>query len=266
MDMHIGMITCNYFMRVYGYRQPEDFSWGAMCDKWRAEFHEDDFLKLAREIREMGYDALEIWEPTFSYQVYDQAAAARLLSELTGMGFERTAYCIGGWGSGAAGSVDAAYRFASALGAKVVTGCITKADVDTILPAIEAAGRKYGMRYAVENHPSPNLESPEEIAQAILPYETIGANLDTGIYHMQGYDVLKAMDILGGKIYHTHFKDTVRGGEGCLPIGEGGAPLAEALGRFKSDGYQGMLSVEYEYPTDPAPGLKRSLEFIKHHL
>jgi sugar phosphate isomerase/epimerase len=260
------MITCNYFMRVYDYRQPEGFNWGTMCDKWRAQFSKSDFLQLAREIRGMGYDALEIWEPTFSHRVHTEEDARALASDLGAIGFEEIAYCVGGWGADAVGSVDQAYRFARALGAKVVTGCVTKADVDIIMPAIEEAGVKYGMRYAVENHPRPNLESPEEVAQAIAPYTTIGANLDTGIYHTQGYDVIKAMDTLSGKIYHTHFKDTVKGGEGCLPIGDGGAPLAEALKRFKKDNYEGMISVEFEYPTDPAPGLRKSLEFIKRNL
>lgn len=260
--MKIGMITCNYFTRVYDHNPPPNMDWGDMSNKWRTEFHEADFLKLAGEIRDMGYNCLEIWEPTFSFNVYSLGDAASLAKKLAAMGFVQLAYCIGGWGTDSADSVDKAYQFAKALGAEVVTGCIQKDAVATLLPVMEAAGKKYGLRYAIENHPSPNLESPEEVAAAIKGYDTIGANLDTGIYNMQGYDVLKAMDTLRGKIYHSHFKDTVKGGEGCLPIGDGDAPMAEVLRRLRDEGFLDMVSVEFEFPTDPAPGLKKSIAFI----
>lgn len=264
--MNIGMITCNYFVRVYNYTMPEDFDWNTMSNKWRTEFKKKDFMQLATEIRDMGYEALEIWEPTFSFDVYTEEEVAELAKELRAMGFKSFAYCIGGWGKEAMPVVDKAYRFAKALGAKVVTGCIKKDAVETLLPVIEEAGKKYGLVYAIENHPSPNLESPEEVAAAMAPYETVGANLDTGIYNMQHFDVLKAMDTLKGKIYHSHFKDTNKGVNACLPIGDGDAPLEAVLKRFQKEGYDGMISVEYEYEGDPAPGLVKSIKNIKQYM
>jgi sugar phosphate isomerase/epimerase len=260
------MITCNYFMKIYDYKAPENFNWGDMCAQWRARFKKEDFLALAKEIRGMGYDALEIWEPTFSHDIYSEDDAKALASDLAAMGFNKLAYCIGGWGKESVGAVDKAYRFARALGADVVVGCIIKADVDIILPVVEEAGKKYGLKYAIENHPSPNLESPNEVAEAIKPYTTIGANLDTGIYNQQGFDVLDAYKLLKDKIYHSHFKDTLKGGEGCLPIGDGDAPLAELLRLYEADDFKYMLSVEFEYSKNPAPGLLKSIKYIKQQL
>lgn len=264
--MNIGMITCNYFMKIYGYASPEGFNWGDMCVKWRSEFKEADFLKLAGEIRGMGYDNLEIWEPTFSYTVYSDAQAAALSAKLRDIGFNSLVYCIGGWGKGSIPDIEKEYAFAKALGAKVLTGCLSQADAPEIIAELERVGEKYGCLFAIENHPLPNVESPVKVAELIKDCKYVGANLDTGIYNQQCYDVLAAADILKGKIYHTHLKDTVKGGRGCLPIGDGDAPIAALLRKYKEWGYKYMVSVEYEFPTDPAPGLVKSIAYIKDAL
>ena len=91
--------------------------------------------------------------------------------------------------------------------------------------------------------------------------------MDTGIFNMMGYDVLAAEKLLGKKVYHVHLKDTVKGAaEGCLPIGDGDAPLKELLKRLRDRGYEDMISVEYEYPGDPAPGLEKSIKYINEAL
>ena len=262
--MNIGTITCSYYMRIYGYNPPENMNWGDMCDKWRAELDGAGFLELAREIRGLGYNSIEIWEPTYSFMKYSNEEAKAMGNELTAMGFQQIAYCIGGWGASSAPVVNSAYQFAQALGAKVVVGCIQ--EPEKILPTVEAAGKKYGMFYAIENHPKPNLESPDEIAEAIRPYETVGANLDTGIYNSQGYDLLGAYAMMKGKIFHVHLKDTKKGQRGCLPVGDGDAALAELIKLLAADKYKYMLSVEYESHGDPTPGLAKSVEYINAQL
>jgi len=253
-------------MRIYDYMEPEDFNWGKMTDKYHKEFSRADFIKLAREIRDMGYDCLEIWEPNFSHKVYSLEDAENLSKELADMGYKGLVYCIGGWSAQDLSEVEKAYRFAEALGAPVVTGCIIKNDADKIFPELEKWGKKLGIRYAVENHPEPNFEKPEDIAHAIKDYTMVGANLDTGIYNMQGYDVMAAAELFKDKIYHCHFKDTVKGGNGCLPIGDGDAPMAEVLQKFMETGYDYMVSVEFEHLQDPAPGLVKSMAYIKSVL
>lgn len=264
--MNIGTITCSYFMRIYGYKKPEDFNWGAMTEKYRTEFTRQDFLKLAEEIRALGYDSIEIWEPTFSHFVYTPEEAASLAEELKAMGFQLIAYCIGGWGPADIEHVETAYAFAKALGARVVTGCILREGTEALLAEVERCGKKYGLKYAIENHPEPNFERPEDVAETIRKYDTIGANLDSGIYNMQGYDILAAADLFGDKIYHVHYKDTVTGKDGCLPLGAGNAPLAQLLHKLQERSYGEMLSVEFEFAGDPAPGLAESLAFIQKNL
>lgn len=265
--MKIGMITCNYFVRIYGYKEPENFNWGSMVEKYRKEFTRADFMKLAQEIKALGYDYLEIWEPTFSHFVYEEADAKAIAAELAQLGFKGLAYCIGGWGVNDVQHIDKAYRFAKALGAKVLTGCMPlEGAADKILPELERCGKLYGLRFAIENHPAPNIEKPEDVQRLVAGYETVGANLDTGIYNMQGYDVLAAAKLLKDKIYHVHFKDTMKGGHDCLPIGDGDAPMAELIKLLQQWNYDNMVSVEFEFVGDPAPGLVKSLDFIKKQL
>ena len=261
--MTLGMITCNYYMRIYGYEAQEAFDWQRMCAKWRAEFDEPAFLELAAGIRALGYDGLEIWEPTYSHKRYSEARAAALRGRLEGLGFTSIAYCIGGWGAGDVDQVEPAYRFARALGAEVVAGCVPLAEADAILPTVDAMGRKYGIRYAIENHPHPSAESPDEVLALIAPYETVGANVDVGIYHQMGYDAVGAVDRFGAKVYHCHFKDTVRGEGPCRPIGDGDAPMAGVYARLRELGYAGMVSVEFEHPTDPTEGLIKSIGYVR---
>jgi len=89
------------------------------------------------------------------------------------------------------------------------------------------------------------------------------AEPDILAYNMMGYDVLEAADLLSDKIFHCHFKDTPRGGHGCKPIGDSNTPCASLLMKLKMMGYKHMVSVEYECPTDPTPGLNKSLGFIR---
>ena len=261
--MKIGMITCNYFMRVYNYMQPDGFNWGDMCDKWRAEFKEEDFLGLAGEIRAMGYDGLEIWEPTYSYKLYSEAQAAALGAKLRDMGYTSFVYCIGGWSKASMPDIEKEYAFAKALGAKVLTGCLMQDDASEIIALLEKLGEKYDCLFAIENHPLPSVESPVKLAELIKDCKNVGANLDTGIYNMQCYDLLVAADMLKDKIFHVHLKDTMKGGKGCLPIGDGDAAISGLLPKLKDWGYKHMVSVEFEFPTDPAPGLKKSIDYIK---
>lgn len=264
--MKIGMITCNYFMRIYGYKVPDNFNWGSMVQKYRAEFTRADFVKLAGEIKAMGYDYLEIWEPTFSHFVYSEKEAEEMAAELKAMGFLGLAYCIGGYGPRDVANVEKGYRFAKALGSKVVTGCIPLEGTDELRAELERCGKLYGLRFAIENHPAPNIERAEDVKRLTDGFETIGANIDVGIYNMQGFDVLAAVELLKDRIYHVHFKDTVKGGHGCLPIGDGDAPMAELIRVLRDWGYEHMVSVEFEYEGDPAPGLVKSLDYIKKAL
>jgi len=264
--MKIGMITCNYCLGIYGFQQPDPFDWSKMEEKYRQEFRRDEFIKLVSEIREMGYEHLEIWEPHFSYLSYSPDEAAALSGTLREMGVRGFAYCIGGWQAAHEPRVEQVYRFAHALGAETITGCIPLSGSEALLEEIDRCGKKYALRFAIENHPVPNLENPSDIRRVVEKYDTIGANMDVGIFHETGYDVLQAAALLKDKIYHVHLKDTVKGGGwpigGSRPIGEGDTPVEDFLNLLQKWEYAHMVSVELESSGNPAAWLKKSFEYV----
>ena len=265
--LKIGMITCNYCMGIYDFQMPQAFDWGKMEEKHRRDFDGGAFTALARGIGDMGYRHLEVWEPHFSHMAHTTGEAAAMSEMLHAMGFQSIAYCIGGWRSGQEGQVEPAFRFAHALGADTMTGCIPPDGSDALLAEIERCGKKLGMRFALENHPAPNLENPLDILNVVGRYETIGANMDVGILHETGYDVLEAASLLRNKIHHVHLKDTVKGGAwpigGCRPIGEGEVPIAAFLGCLHEWDYPHMVSVEFESAGNPTAGLISSLAYTQ---
>src|SRR5665647_3360430 len=91
LKMNIGMITCTYFMRIYDYKQPANFQWGDMEDKYRKEFSRGDFLQLAREIRGIGYNSLEIWAPMYSFEVYTLEEGKKMAADLNALGYQSLA-------------------------------------------------------------------------------------------------------------------------------------------------------------------------------
>ena len=42
--------------------------------------------------------------------------------------------------------------------------------------------------------------------------------------------------------------------------------MIKGMRKLRAWNYKYLVSVEFEYPTDPAPGLKKSMEFIKSVL
>jgi sugar phosphate isomerase/epimerase len=261
-NMNIGMITCTYFMSIYGYKQPEPFDWGEMCKKYRSEFSTDDFLKLSKEIRDIGFNAMEIWEPMFSFLVYDKKQASDMAKKLHELGFEKLVYCIGGWSAADIPNIERAYDFAKAMDCKVVTGCVYLPDAQAVTTEMQRVGEKYNMLYAIENHPEPNIEKPDDVARVCEGKPNVGANLDTGIYNALGYDVIATAKLLKDKVFHCHLKDVAKVGGGCQAIGDADTPCAELLSLFSEWNYPYMVSVEYEYPTNPVPGLYKSMGFI----
>ena len=260
--MNIGVITCTYYMDIYDYRVPEPFDWNEMCNKYRLAYSIGDFLTLARKIRQIGFTGIEIWEPMLSYQTLNPDTANRVAGELRGMGFTDIVYCIGGWSKADTEHMEDAYRFAKAMGCKVISGCANKTDASIMFPVLEKLGSMNAIRYAIENHPNPNMSDPLEIAELTAPYRHIGANIDTGIYYSMGYDVINAVHTLKEKICHCHLKDSLRGGEGCYPIGDASVPCVELISLLKKWDYPYMISIEFEYPADPTPGLFKSMGYV----
>lgn len=260
--MNIGVITCVHMLRTYGYQRPDPFDWAAMEKAYHENYTAEDFLQLAKEIYDTGLEHLDLWEPMFSHKFHTPEEAADLAKRLHEMGFKTISYCIGGWYKGDSVQVGPAYRFANALGAKVMLGAIIEEAIPELFPEMEKYGKEFGIKFGVENHPDPCIGDPEHIRDAIAPYETIGVNIDAGLFHGFGYDLIDAYEMLKERVVHVHLKDNKRGARGPLAVGQGDAPMAELLRRLKRDNYQGMISIECSANGNPTAAIARSIGFV----
>jgi len=265
--MKLGMISCNYWSRIYDYDVPEPFDWAAMEEKHFQEFDRAELLRLLDKIKALGYENLELWHPHANYREMDEEDGEETRRLIESKGITPLVYCIGGWRPDDVDvRIERAYAFARGLGVDIVTGCLSQEESGKILDELERCGEKYGIRFAIENHPEPNYEDPEEIEEILdSRSKYIGANLDSGIYYRSGYDVLETARMFGDRIYHVHFKDAT-GEEGSVPTGDGEVPMEKLVEYLKEIDYEGMISIEYEPHTEPTEDLRRSLEYAKKVL
>jgi sugar phosphate isomerase/epimerase len=177
-------------------------------------------------------------------------------------------YCVGGWNNSHIDVMERGFEFAAGLGAGVINGTIPCHGNEAALDRIDELAQKYKIRFSIENHAHPALESPEEIIAVLESHSAyIGANLDVGIYYRTGYDVLAAAKLFGPRIYHVHFKDVKgRNAAGSCASGTGEAPLKELADYLKSVGYAGMISLEHEPRYDPRPDLDAGVPYCKKIL
>ncbi len=262
--MNLGMISCNYFMKIYDYNKPEDFSWPEMVEKYHREFTRDDLSALIDEVKNIGFNSIEIWEPHASYRLLDREDAKKIKELCLAKGVTPTAYCIGGWRPEDIEVIERGYEFAAGLGVKVIVGVLPAENNEEILNKLDQYGEKYGIRYAIENHPAPAFENPKDINEVLKKHsEYIGANVDVGIYYQTGYDVMEAVKLFGDRIYHIHFKEATDDGNKAAP-GTGDAPLKILADYLVENNYQYMVSIEHETPYDPTEDLKKAYEIFNY--
>ena len=78
-----------------------------------------------------------------------------------------------------------------------------------------------------------------------------------------GHDVAGALELLGGKIYHVHLKDTTRADGVCHALGEGDTGCDEIIKTLYKRGFDGIISIEIEADGDPDEAVKNSYEFVR---
>lgn len=251
--MKYGAISCSYLARIYDYQVPQPFDWGAMQKKHLTEFTTKDLLSLADTFRSLGVENMELWWGHSDYHGKTEADAMELAELLAQRGIYVPAYTIGSWGSKNLDEMDGAYRYARGLGARVLVGALDAEDPGPAIEQMAMLADRYGIPFAIENHPAPNMGDFEEIlryAQAV-PW-AIGVNLDTGIAAGMGYDPLEVARQLGGSLIHVHAKPA--------PAGKPPVDFA-ALGQYlKEEGFGGLVSVEYNTMTDPSDTIRQVLD------
>lgn len=138
---------------------------------------------------------------------------------------------------------------------------------EAIVEHLQEAGRiaqDYGIFLLLENEPSCNAGSIEEVAELVsaVNLASVGVLWDPGNDCYAGLPVRpQQAGHLVGRCAHVHLKDVRTDPEGrrtIVPLGQGEVPWAAILQALKSSGYQGHFSLE--------PHLSQGIEGVEESV
>ena len=160
------------------------------------------------------------------------------------------------------------FEFAKALGLRAITTESVDA-IDTFEPLV----KEFDIMVAFHDHPKrandPNYKmwDPNYILSVVHNRDKrIGACADTGHWVRSGVKPVEALRILKGHIISSHLKDLNENSPGAhdVPYGEGVSDVPAILDELKKQGFDGNISVEYEYQMDRSmPMVAQCIGFVR---
>jgi sugar phosphate isomerase/epimerase len=118
-----------------------------------------------------------------------------------------------------------------------------------------------------DNDPNYKVWDPKYVLSVVKDRDSrIGACADTGHWISSGLDPLESIRLLKGRVISLHLKDKdVVGPDGhCVPFGTGVGKIKEILDELKAQGFQGNISIEYEYNwKNSVPDVKQCVDFVR---
>lgn len=143
------------------------------------------------------------------------------------------------------------------------------------LDLIEPLVKEFDIRCGIHDHPrkpnDPNYKvwDPHYIVAVTKDRDPrIGACADTGHWQTSGLDPLYCIKVLKGRVISSHLKDKTEFGNGQhdVPYGTGVGRIGLVLDELKKQGFEGNISVEYEYNWDHSvPEIKQCIDFVRNH-
>jgi sugar phosphate isomerase/epimerase len=162
------------------------------------------------------------------------------------------------------------FDFAKKMGLRGLTTESTES-----IELIDKLVKEYDIYVGYHNHPrssqNPNykLFDPGYIAGLVKGHDRrIGACADTGHWLRSKINPLDALRMLKGRIVSAHLKDLNEMGPSAhdVPYGTGVANVKACLDELKSQGFDGNISIEYEYNWDNSvPEVKQCIDFVRDY-
>ena len=118
------------------------------------------------------------------------------------------------------------------------------------LDLVASLADEYGLNVAMHNHPQPSRYwNPDVVLEASKGRtKRLGSCSDTGHWMRAQFVPVEALKKLEGRVMHLHFKDLNDFGEAHdVPWGTGKGDPKAMMAELKRQGFQGYLSIEYEY-------------------
>lgn len=220
-----------------------------------SEFGPDGFLPdggraRARALGAHGLSAVGGFIPVVAHRpdVDPVSACASLLSDFAAAGSQVAVFAAVSGEDGYDGRTEL-----DALGWRTL--CLN-------LDRLAAAAASNGLRGTLHPHAGTLVERPVDVAK-VLDGSAISLTLDTGHLMVGGGDPLMLARSAAGRIAHVHLKDVkpalagevragrlgyadaVRAGM-YVPLGAGGAKVAEVVGTLEDSGYRGWYVLEQD--------------------
>jgi len=162
------------------------------------------------------------------------------------------------------------FEFAKKMGLRAVTTESTDA-IDTI----EKMVKEYDIMVGFHDHPRRAIDpkyrmwDPNYILSVVKDRDPrIGSCADTGHWVRSDLKPVECLRILKGRIISSHLKDLNKMGSGAhdVPFGTGVSDIKGVLDELKSQGFQGNISIEYEYNWDNSvPEVKQCIDFVRNY-
>ena len=164
------------------------------------------------------------------------------------------------------------FEFAKAMGIETII-----AEPDSLqLNYIEPLCEKYQIKVALHNHPNPAVyghtsmywDPAFTMNQISKRNKYIGVCADLGHWIRSGLDPIESLKKYEGRIFDVHAKDIVPGKDGfCnyhdVPWGTGISNFAGLMHELKRQGYNGCITLEYEYHWETSlPEVKESVDYF----
>ena len=215
------------------------------------EFYPGQKLSLEEPDVKFGHDATpEVWE--------------KVKAKCKAAGVTPIAYGVVGLSPDEAKSRKV-FDFAKAMGIRV----INTESVDA-LDTAEKLVKEYDIKVGIHDHPKrpndPNYKvwDPNYVLSVTKDRDPrMGSCADIGHWVRSGLKPIDCLRILKGRIMSGHMKDLrapLPGGHD-VPWGQGVSGVKECLDEMKAQGFEGPISVEYEYMGQQRRNAKACIDF-----
>src|SRR6476661_1280343 len=154
----ISFISANYVARALNYPGGTTSEWGKFDKATRASASADDFMRIAMEVSEAGFEAIDIWDAHFDWR---RAGFEDDIEQIKGA-CSQFDLAISSYAGGLTGAdmanVEKLLKFMKQLGTSIYAGGIWDADLPAVWPSVDEWCAKLGMRFGFENHPEKSVD------------------------------------------------------------------------------------------------------------
>ena len=159
------------------------------------------------------------------------------------------------------------FQFAKTMGIRAVT--TESADA---INTIEQLVKEFDIAVGFHNHggamerPGYKIWNPLYVAGLVEGRDKrIGVAADTGHWCTSKLKPIECLRLLQGRIISVHLKDKLDFGQSHdVPYGEGVADIKACLDELKKQGFDGNISIEYEYNWENSlPEINKCIDFVR---